>query len=536
MDVKHAFPELRLYCISRSHVLNGMEVEDREKQNLSGARTADDEYQRTVGALFAVFWLMRLHLDGKKCFCFGMDDQYQTKGMPVAAEGAELSEDDKKRVAFYENMDWARLEDLVVQAGLLQKPGGPHDPERTLAILVLMTIHDIMKLDVLQPVVSKAIHQFRGYKSGETIGDHDIALSYVLEHCPSALPSFYGLPTEQQDSLKFTHCKLDYNFGWLVQGEAPPGALFKAFREVIISGKASSSDIAFYFVHWFADLAGAEPYPMQGCRKFVLKFPRKVLQSFVDSFQVVWTLSPAKSETQVFEDYLLWRWHHHDPPLGPPPEGKGSIAQLRLILMAQGDSQEVLKQFSLLSHEDWTVLADELAMTGCQGQSYQRDSLGKAAQCAGPALLVYYAPALMQKCCRTNAAGALQVLSEVMREARELWPLSTAPQDVKRTVTIRIDALKDLEVPEIRQPVSGHGFVLARSSTQDGLVRLVPLSTFRELDWSTHQILVFSEQRGKRLSRLEPLRGDGGGRTGAGWRLPRFMKRLSGATASRDSS
>jgi len=353
----------------------------------------------------------------------------------------------------------------------------------------------------------------------------------VLEHCPSALPSFYGLPKEQQDSLKFTHCKLDYNFGWLVQGEAPPGALFKAFREVIISGKASSSDIAFYFVHWFADLAGAEPYPMQGCQKFVLKFPRKVLQSFVDSFQVVWTLSPTKSETQVFEDYLLWRWHHHDPPLGPPPEGKGSIAQLRLILMAQGDSQEVLKQLSLLPREDWTVLADELAMTGCRGQSYQRDVLGHAAEHAGPALLVYYAPALLQKCCKTDAAGALQVLSEVLREARALWPLSTQLQDVNRTVTIRIDALKDLEVREIRQPVSGHGLVLHKSSTQDGLVRLVPLGTFRELDWGTHQILDFSEQRGKRYARLEPFRRDGGGRAGAGWRLPRFMRRLSGATA-----
>ena len=35
----------------------------------------------------------------------------------------------------------------------------------------------------------------------------------------------------------------------------------------------SGNDVAFYFVHWFADLAGAEASPLTGCEKFVLKFP-----------------------------------------------------------------------------------------------------------------------------------------------------------------------------------------------------------------------------------------------------------------------
>ena len=37
-----------------------------------------------------------------------------------------------------------------------------------------------------------------------------------------------------QESIRFTHCKLDYNMGWLVQAEAHPGALFRAFRKVIL--------------------------------------------------------------------------------------------------------------------------------------------------------------------------------------------------------------------------------------------------------------------------------------------------------------
>ena len=35
-------------------------------------------------------------------------------------------------------------------------------------------------------------------------------------------------------------------------------------------------DVAFYFVHWFADLAGAEASPLTGCEKFVLKFPLRL--------------------------------------------------------------------------------------------------------------------------------------------------------------------------------------------------------------------------------------------------------------------
>ncbi|CAK0853888.1 unnamed protein product, partial [Prorocentrum cordatum] len=48
-DCRAAFPELQLYQVDSA---------------TSSGRSGDDEYQRTVGALFAVFWLMRLHLDG----------------------------------------------------------------------------------------------------------------------------------------------------------------------------------------------------------------------------------------------------------------------------------------------------------------------------------------------------------------------------------------------------------------------------------------------------------------------------------------
>eukprot|EP00913_Durusdinium_trenchii_P002639 g2444.t1 len=407
----------------------------------------------------------------------------------------------QRRMSFYEQANWSAIEDLMRGAGLLTKQG--HDfgrrLERTLAMLVLMTIHDIMKLDILRPTV--LMNEFCGYKSGEVIGDHDIALSYVLERCPEALPSFAGLLPELQECIRFTHCKLDYNMGWLVQGEAHPGALFRAFRQVILERpkETSSKDVAFYFVHWFADLAGAEASPLTGCEKFVLKFPLHVLSSFIDSFPVVWKLGPL-TETQVFEEYLIWRWENMPTSLGVRPSGTGAVAQMRLVLMAQGDSVEILRQFKQLPKSDANILTKdgtfrgrsgphafgELAITGCPGQSYSCDD---SREVRGPAILVYYAPALMQKAGRKNPYGALRILAEVFRQARALWPLSDS--DAEKTVLLRIDVLKELETADIMEPPSGIQFLLQRNSLYDGQVKIATHQELQDRNAATSQVLCF---------------------------------------------
>lgn len=43
----------------------------------SANRSGADEFQRTIGALFCIFWLMRQHLDGRECFCFGLDRDWK---------------------------------------------------------------------------------------------------------------------------------------------------------------------------------------------------------------------------------------------------------------------------------------------------------------------------------------------------------------------------------------------------------------------------------------------------------------------------
>lgn len=472
-DLTAAFPELRLY------------VHDSEG-GLSSGRSGDDEYQRTIGALFAVYWLMRGDLQGYESFCFGLEDDWLKPRSEHIKMDDATAEEFKRRRAFFDATDWRKIVLLFTEAGLLTT-NGAHDPDRTLAMLVLMAVHDIMKVTSLLPVVEDTVKTFHCYQTGDIVSDHDMALGYVLEHHGSWLPSFDGLPQAQKDAVRFTQSKMDYNMGWLVQAEAPPGALFETFKEVIGSGHAKPQDIAFYFVHWFVDLAGAEPFPLEGCEKFVLKFPLKVLQQFLDSFSIVKTLSGPKTETQVFEDYLKWRWHA-DGTLGALPVGVGSIARMRLVVMAQGDGKAITKAFVQLPLSDREVLSKELALTGLQAQRYSA-ACGDDITSVGPAILVYYAPALLQKAGKQDPLSAMIVLAEVLRQARVLWP-SSEPQAGKRVI-VRIDNLKDKDAHTLLQPDSSNMWVLNKTSSADGAVKQIPVSLIGTIDWNTHQVLHF---------------------------------------------
>merc|ERR1712050_131130 len=126
-----------------------------------------------------------------------------------------------------------------------------------------------------------------------------------MDHFPDLLPSFSGLAPEEKASVQFTQCKLSFNHGWVVQGEAPPGAAFTGFREALTQkedARVQQRDVALYFVHWLTDLAGAEPTPLGGSEMFALKFPLHVLNSFLYAFKYVQRLT-TETETQVMEAY-----------------------------------------------------------------------------------------------------------------------------------------------------------------------------------------------------------------------------------------
>ena len=529
-DVKAAFLELALYMCQRQAAAEAASPTSNGP-TLSSGVTSADEYKRTVGALFAVYWLMRIGIDGERGFSMGVDDTWTPRPVPTAAEvAADASGDMKKRLAFYENQDWPILQQLFVDAGLLERKQNGRVVShvgRTLAMLALTAFHDIMKVEALLPAVAPEHAPFQGFKAGDIINDHDIALGYVLTHYGSALPSFDALPLSIQRAVRFTQSKIAFNHGWLVQAEAPPKALFGQFKAVIKSGGAADCDIAFYFVHWLTDLAGAIPSPLAGSEKFVLKFPHPVLGSFIRSFGVINQLADA-SETAVFEKYLVQAWREiPQSEVGPVPTGDTAIALMRLVLQAQTSDKQhaIVDAFANLPEDDRRVLGDEMARTGADGQDYLRSP--GVSQAYGPAILVYYSPAFVRSLTPSTAFEALRLLAEVYRRSRWLWPLgalappikpatSPSPEDVipasppalsgapaaltgfhtptsspasrggaASHVTIRIDQIKDQTLQGIQQVyATGDKWLLRKLNDLEGVVERHTRESLAELHTS----------------------------------------------------
>jgi len=443
------FPELHLYMLDCN--------EEQVKEMATGSgRTLGDEYQRTIGAFFAIYWLIRIASDGKRGFSFGVDKEWRPFSPPK--EDSKDLYPTEKRLKFFNQIQWDQFERLLIDAQLLiVKKGKKGEKElkvnekRVLTLLALTAFHDIMKVTELIPKVQPEHAPYHEYKAGDSIGDHDHALSYIMDHYPSLLPSFQGLDPQERLSVQFTQCQLQFNQGWLVQAEAPPGAIFTKFRELLIrdhQSKMEPRDIALYFVHWLTDLAGAEPTPLGGCEKFVVKFPLPVLNSFLRSFSFVEKIA-EKTETEVMEDYLKMRWKEHEPSLGNFPERGEAIAKMRLVCMAQTNSMKILQGFDELSQDDKDILCQEMARTGCIGQHFSSHLAPKDVQVGpgGPAILVYYGPAFLQSLGADNPTARLSILAEVYRATRDLWPLNV--KQVGSSVTVRIDTIKALGINEI---------------------------------------------------------------------------------------
>ena len=260
---------------------------------------------------------------------------------------------------------------------------------------------------------------------------------YILDFFPSLLPSFQSLEPGQRAPILFTQSKMGFNHGWLVQGEAPPGLLFGKLKQVIARGRVSPADINFYFVHWFTDLAGAEPFhrvPWPGAEKLT-KFPVNVVGAFLDSFRFPDRLA-SKSEVEVVEEYLADRWRALSLGLF------NNIALHRLTLMAQGFEEDAINAFHLLSSEDRLCLTEELARSGHRTQFRDAPAGVRSVGTRGPALMLHHAPALLQKASAPHCLGALMIIAAVFRAARELFPCE--PAGAEKTVIIRVDALKVL--------------------------------------------------------------------------------------------
>ena len=109
--------------------------------------------------MFAVFWLYRLQLDGvpgsealdgqRDWRPYADADELQAKGRDSEAQAS-------KRAAFHKALDWTQLHQLMIDAGLLATAADGSAEvvfDRTVSMLTLTAIHDVMKIPALLPKV-----------------------------------------------------------------------------------------------------------------------------------------------------------------------------------------------------------------------------------------------------------------------------------------------------------------------------------------------------------------------------------------------
>jgi len=289
-----------------------------------------------------------------------------------------------------------------------------------------------------------------------------------------------------QRTIRFTQVKIGFNHGWLVQAEAAPGPLFSTFKQVIRESRDTrNSDVSMYFVHWLTDLAGAEPTPLRGSEKFVLRFPHPVLHLFISSFSLVNELV-SRNETEVFESFLMRKWEELQHVLGAPPSGKHAIALLRLVLQVQHLplQQRAITAYDQLSQDDQEVLSTEMALTGCvSGSKPQAYQCYPSLQQGGPVFLVYYSPAFLRIAARSDIGSGLRMLAEIYRQARSLWPSS--PEGSLDHVTIRIDQMKEHTPSHIMEGHWwGEGWLLVRHNDREAIVEHHPLYSLSQTEGS----------------------------------------------------
>eukprot|EP00440_Ansanella_granifera_P034610 gb/GFBE01037548.1/.p1 GENE.gb/GFBE01037548.1/~~gb/GFBE01037548.1/.p1 ORF type:complete len:900 (+),score=162.41 gb/GFBE01037548.1/:1-2700(+) len=482
-DCIAAFPELELFFTEEVYrnLTKEKSLHVSAELSMGDAGHYQDaalEYQRTMGALFAVYWLLRLDMNGKTGFCFGVDEDWQdANGSP----GDRRSKNDAQKLAdFMKGTNWSYFSVVAELAGLKSL-------DRVVTMLALTAFHDVMKHPECRPHVQREHSPYMGYSAGEVIGDHDVALAYVLEYFPHLIPSYACLPPASQAAVRLTQCKFNFNHGWFVQAEAPPGAMLTTFKGILASAK--SGDVAFYFFHWLTDLAGACGTPLAGCEKLVLKLPPAILTAFLWSIPYLKKLE-SMPETEVFESYLVARYKEVFPKK-TIPEGFTSIAMLRLMTMAQGGAKHIIECYNKLSPERQNFLATEMARSGIEGQRYRC-----APVAGGPAFLVYYGPALLQQSQGSEASmqRSLRVLESVYRAGRALWP--EAADQEGEVVTLQCESLKSHGIDEVLEGKPGFLWVMVSQGHREARCDQLAASELNALIDAQHQyrVLDFPEE------------------------------------------
>lgn len=523
-DCVRAFPELTLFTCGE-HAETG-------RMTASG-RSAEVEYQRTIGALFAVYWLLRLDIDGKEAFCYGVDDDWNVRSPPQEAKSPTDGEHSMMPGSMVRSgsMDQVRKNmtgSSEVHAPVRKSTTGSAElrswrrrsntsatsepPPPAKKLFSQMTAEEKR----LSFMTNTAWSQFQELvnQAGCSDDNPDRIDNIMAMLC---LTSFHDimkveelLPIVQHDHAPYH----GYEAGITIQDhDAALSYVLEHFPEVLPSFgglPAAAKELVIFsqgkmhFNHgWFVQ-AEAPPGIMLSKFKQVLsngasprhvgfyffhwitdlagaeatplgggeKFVLKFPHDVLASF--LWSMPflgklVDMTETAVVESYLKERWRMLNPEI-PLPTGNSAIARMRLAVMVQ-EVESTLQAFDELSSMEMTVLSEELARTGVKEQYYSED----CKKLGGPAFLVYYGPALMQQNCSSleDLTLAMMILSRVLIAARRLWPLQQ--KDEAKAVTIQVSELKSRSLLDITGSPSAdvrQVWVLIRQNDNDGTVML----------------------------------------------------------------
>merc|ERR550537_691979 len=178
--------------------------------------------------------------------------------------------------------------------------------------------------------------------------------------------------------------------------------------------------------------------------KFTVEFPDSLLRLFIESLPFLWRLANERM-SDVYLHYLEWRWGSLVPWTAMRDQGESAVAKARLCVSVQtpDKAKKIMESWDALSVASQALLSRELGLTGVQAENYSWGA--PVSEGKGPSFLCYYSPALLKKHIGWKKPSAVEVLAEICRAGRMLYPLRIGADNTFTTIDLamlRMSVLK----------------------------------------------------------------------------------------------
>jgi len=174
--------------------------------------------------------------------------------------------------------------------------------------------------------------------------------------------------------------------------------------------------------------------------------------------------------SDVYLHYLEWRWGSLVPWTAMRDQGESAVAKARLCVSVQtpDKAKKIMESWDALSVASQALLSRELGLTGVQAENYSWGA--PVSEGKGPSFLCYYSPALLKKHIGWKKPSAVEVLAEICRAGRMLYPLRIGADNTFTTIDLAM--LKDVSFEDITSAGNSEDvWVLMRCSEKDARVQ-----------------------------------------------------------------